>query len=79
VELKVQDTGVGIPPEELPRIFDKFYRIKHPKTRKVIGTGLGLSIVKGAVEAHRGTIEVESTVDKGTTFRVLLPAIQSQG
>ena len=75
IEIKVQDTGVGIPPEELPRIFDKFYRVKHPKTRDVIGSGLGLSIVKGAIEAHHGTIDVESIVDKGTTFRVLLPII----
>jgi two-component system phosphate regulon sensor histidine kinase PhoR len=75
VEIKVADTGVGISPEELPKIFDKFYRVKHPKTRQVMGTGLGLAIVKGAVEAHHGTIDVESVVDKGTTFRILLPAM----
>jgi len=73
IEIKIMDTGVGIPPEELPKIFDKFYRVKHPKTRQVMGTGLGLSIVKGVVEAHHGTIDVESTPDKGTTFRILLP------
>jgi signal transduction histidine kinase len=77
VEIRVADTGVGIPPEEVPKIFDKFYRVKHPKTRQVMGTGLGLAIVKGAVEAHHGTIDVESVVDKGTTFRVLLPAMTS--
>lgn len=76
VEIKVEDTGVGIPPEELPKIFDKFYRVKHPKTRQVIGTGLGLAIVKGAVEAHHGSIDVESVLDKGTTFRILLPVIK---
>jgi two-component system phosphate regulon sensor histidine kinase PhoR len=75
-EIKVEDTGVGIPPEELPKIFDKFYRVKHPKTRMVIGTGLGLAIVKGAVEAHHGTIDVESQEDRGTTFRILLPVIK---
>ncbi len=75
MEIKVQDTGVGIPPEEIPKIFDKFYRVKSPKTRQVIGTGLGLAIVKGIVEAHQGTVDVESTVDKGTTFRILLPVI----
>jgi two-component system phosphate regulon sensor histidine kinase PhoR len=75
VEIRVTDTGVGIPPEELPKIFDKFYRVKHRKTRQVMGTGLGLAIVKGAVEAHHGTIDVESVEDKGTTFRVLLPAM----
>ena len=73
LEIKVRDTGVGIPPEELPKIFDKFYRVKHPKTRNVTGTGLGLSIVKGVVESHHGSIDVESVLDKGTTFRILLP------
>jgi signal transduction histidine kinase len=76
IELRVQDTGVGIPPEELPRIFDQFYRIRHPKTRKVVGTGLGLSIVKAIVEAHNGTIDVESVPDRGTTFRVMLPVFE---
>jgi two-component system, OmpR family, phosphate regulon sensor histidine kinase PhoR len=75
IEIKVADAGVGIPVEELPKIFDKFYRVKHPKTRQVMGTGLGLAIVKGAVEAHHGTIDVESVLDKGTIFRVLLPAM----
>jgi len=76
MEIKVEDTGVGIPPEELPKIFDKFYRVKHPKTRQVIGTGLGLAIVRGVIEAHHGTIDVESIPDKGTTFRILLPVIE---
>jgi len=76
MEIKVSDTGVGIDPEEVPKIFDKFYRVKHPKTRKVMGTGLGLSIVKGVVESHNGTIDVESVPDKGTTFRILLPLIR---
>lgn len=74
VEIEVADTGVGISPEELPKIFDDFYRVKHPRTRGVTGTGLGLAIVKGIVEALGGRIDVESTPDKGTTFRVLLPA-----
>ncbi|MCJ7685503.1 MAG: response regulator [Desulfobacteraceae bacterium] len=79
MEVKVEDTGVGIPPEELPKIFDKFYRVKHPKTRQVIGTGLGLAIVRGVIEAHHGTIDVESIPDKGTTFRILLPVIEPKG
>jgi len=78
VEIKVSDTGVGIDPQELPKIFDKFYRVKHPKTRQVTGTGLGLSIVKGIVEAYRGSIHVESIPDQGTTFTVLLPAVQGE-
>lgn len=76
IEIRVEDTGVGIPQEELPKIFDRFYRVKHPKTRQVTGTGLGLAIVKGVVEAHQGTIDVESVPDQGTTFRILLPAIR---
>ena len=75
MEIKVEDTGVGISPEELPKIFDKFYRVKHPKTRKVTGTGLGLAIVKGIVDAHQGTIDVESVMDKGTVFKIFLPMI----
>jgi len=75
VEIRIQDSGVGIPPEEIPKIFDKFYRVKHPKTRQVMGTGLGLSIVKGIVDSHHGSIDVESTLNKGTTFRLLFPAI----
>lgn len=75
IEIKVEDTGVGIPQQELPKIFDRFYRVKHPRTRQVTGTGLGLAIVKGVVEAHQGTIDVESVPDQGTTFRILLPAI----
>jgi len=76
LEVLVQDGGVGIEAEELAKIFDKFYRGNHPKTRQVIGTGLGLAIVKGIVESHRGSIEVESEPGVGTTFRVLLPAVQ---
>jgi two-component system, OmpR family, phosphate regulon sensor histidine kinase PhoR len=75
MEIKVADQGIGIPPEEIPKIFEKFYRVKDPKTRQVTGTGLGLSIVKGIVEAHHGSIDVESTVRVGTTFRILLPVL----
>jgi two-component system phosphate regulon sensor histidine kinase PhoR len=73
MEITVSDTGIGIAPEELPKIFEKFYRVKHPKTRQVSGTGLGLSLVKGIVEAHHGTVDVESVPDKGTTFTIRLP------
>jgi two-component system, OmpR family, phosphate regulon sensor histidine kinase PhoR len=76
IELKVQDTGVGIPQDELPKIFDQFYRIKHPSTRNVVGTGLGLSIVKAIVDAHNGTIDVESAPEQGTTFRIMLPVFE---
>jgi signal transduction histidine kinase len=73
VEVCVSDTGIGIDPEEISKIFDKFYRIKDPRTRFVRGSGLGLAIVKGIVESHRGSVEVESKPGLGTTFRVLLP------
>jgi PAS domain S-box-containing protein len=72
---EVTDTGIGIPAQALPRIFDRFYRVKDERARQVVGTGLGLPIVKGIVEAHLGTIEVESTHGEGSVFRVLLPAV----
>jgi signal transduction histidine kinase len=78
VEITVSDTGVGIAAEELPKIFDKFYRVKHPKTRHVTGTGLGLSIVKGIVEAYQGSIRVESVPGQGTTFTLRLPAARRE-
>jgi len=73
VQVDVADTGIGIAREDLAKIFDRFYRVKTEQTRKVIGSGLGLSIVKGVIEAHFGSIEVESEPGKGTTFSVFLP------
>jgi signal transduction histidine kinase len=73
LEVCVSDTGVGIEPEEIPKIFDKFYRIKDQRTRHVRGSGLGLAIVKEIVESHCGSVQVESRPGLGTTFRVLLP------
>jgi two-component system phosphate regulon sensor histidine kinase PhoR len=73
LELKISDTGIGIEDKNLLRIFDKFYRERSERTKHIGGTGLGLSIVKGVVDAHRGSIYVESEVGKGTTFTVLLP------
>ncbi|MBM4289671.1 MAG: response regulator [Deltaproteobacteria bacterium] len=75
LEVVITDQGIGIEPEELPKIFDKFYRVKSPQTRQVIGTGLGLALVKGLIEAHRGAVEAESVVGMGTTFRVKLPTV----
>lgn len=77
VEVAVSDEGIGIDPEDTPKIFDKFYRVKHPKTRQVIGTGLGLAIVKSIIEAHQGMVKVESQPGVGTTFRVSLPVLAS--
>ncbi|MBW2108518.1 MAG: response regulator [Deltaproteobacteria bacterium] len=73
IRFKVVDSGIGIPPGDLDRIFEKFYRIKTEQTRRISGSGLGLSIVKGIVDAHNGSIHVESKVGKGTTFIVSLP------
>jgi two-component system, OmpR family, phosphate regulon sensor histidine kinase PhoR len=78
LEIVVSDTGVGIDPEELPKIFEKFYRVKHPKTRQVVGTGLGLAIVKGVVDSHGGSIKVKSEPGAGTTFCILLPALEER-
>jgi signal transduction histidine kinase len=74
VRLIVADTGRGIPPGDLPRIFDRFYRADRARSRQEGGTGLGLAIVQAIVQAHGGRIEAESTVGAGTTIRVRLPA-----
>ncbi|KPK94539.1 MAG: hypothetical protein AMJ94_01625 [Deltaproteobacteria bacterium SM23_61] len=71
--VQVEDNGIGISPEDLPHIFDKFYRVKNAQTRKIVGTGLGLPIVKRIVEAHLGMVEVESQPGSGSKFRVYLP------
>lgn len=70
--ISVSDTGIGIPPEHRSRIFERFYRVDKSHSKETGGTGLGLSIVKHAVSYHGGKIELESTVDKGTTVRVTL-------
>ena len=69
----VSDNGIGMAPEDLGHIFNRFYRIKNDKTRFIIGTGLGLAIVKSIVEAHNGFIRVESEPDRGSTFHVYIP------
>ena len=77
--IRVSDTGVGIPAEDLPHIFDRFYRVDKARSRETGGTGLGLSIVKQFVLLHGGAINAESTVGKGTTFIIELPlAVKKQ-
>lgn len=71
----VADHGLGIPPEAVPRLFSKFYRVEHHETRQIGGTGLGLALVKEIVEAHHGSVWVESTLGQGSTFFFTVPVV----
>lgn len=75
--IRVQDTGIGIPREDIEHIFDRFYRVDRARSRQLGGAGLGLSIVRWIVEAHRGKIWVESEVNQGSTFIVQLPSLDA--
>ncbi|MGB4780795.1 two-component system histidine kinase PnpS [Candidatus Methylomirabilis sp.] len=73
VEVAVQDTGIGIPSQDLPRITERFYRVDRARSREMGGTGLGLAIVKHLVKAHGGELSIESQLNQGTTVRFTLP------
>jgi two-component system phosphate regulon sensor histidine kinase PhoR len=73
IKISIEDTGIGIPKEHLPRIFERFYRVDRDHSRQLGGTGLGLSIVKHIIESHGGTVEVQSTFGKGSTFILTIP------
>lgn len=75
IEVKVSDTGEGIPPEDLPYIFERFYRADKSRSRATGGAGLGLTIAKKLIEAHGGKIEVNSQAGQGTTFAFTLPSV----
>ncbi len=79
VSITVSDTGVGIPSQDLPRIFERFYRVDKGRSRQVGGTGLGLTIVKHVIERMNGTIEVQSQLRYGSTFTVRLPLATNAG
>ena len=71
--ISVKDTGEGIPPENLPHIFERFYRVGNSRARSEGGTGLGLAIVKQIAEAHGGRVWAESQLGQGSTFYITLP------
>jgi signal transduction histidine kinase len=73
VNLTVKDSGIGISKEDLPHIFDRFFRVKGKATRHITGSGLGLSLVKEVVEAHKGYVDVKSDPGRGTTFTLSFP------
>ena len=74
----IEDSGLGIPKDDINRIFERFYTVNKSRSRSVGGTGLGLSIVKHIVLLHKGTIEIESTIDVGTKFIITIPFTQSE-
>ena len=73
VQVAVEDTGAGIPAEDLPRLTERFFRVEKARSRALGGTGLGLAIVKHIVQAHDGALAIDSILGRGTTVRVLLP------
>jgi two-component system phosphate regulon sensor histidine kinase PhoR len=75
--VEVSDTGIGIPQADLPRIFERFYRVDRSRSREMGGTGLGLSIVKHVAQVHGGSIEVSSTPGRGSSFKLKLPTASS--
>jgi len=76
VQFEISDTGIGIPQEHIPRIFERFYRVDPARSREMGGTGLGLSIVKHIVNLHHGFVKVESTMNVGSKFIITLPQQQ---
>jgi two-component system, OmpR family, phosphate regulon sensor histidine kinase PhoR len=75
--VKIQDTGHGIPRDDLPHVFDRFYRVRTDAHAGIEGNGLGLAIVKSIAEEHLGDVTVESEVGKGSCFKFMLPLAQS--
>jgi two-component system phosphate regulon sensor histidine kinase PhoR len=78
VQVDISDTGVGIPEKDLPRIYERFYRVDKARSRELGGTGLGLSIVKHIVQAHQGEVNVHSILGQGSTFSFTIPSVSQQ-
>jgi two-component system, OmpR family, phosphate regulon sensor histidine kinase PhoR len=76
VRIAISDTGIGIPSEDLPRIFERFYRVDKARSRAMGGTGLGLSIVRHVVEQMHGSIDVTSQLGEGSEFTVIIPTVR---
>jgi signal transduction histidine kinase len=79
VEVSVRDTGIGIAPEHLPFVFERFYRADKSRTRTTGGAGLGLAIVKQIIEAQGGHVFIESALESGTTISFTLPTSNNMG
>lgn len=77
-EFIICDTGIGIPRESIPRLFERFYRVDKARSREMGGTGLGLSIVKHIIDRHEGKVWVQSEVGKGSCFHFTLPKFQQE-
>jgi two-component system sensor histidine kinase VicK len=77
--IEVADTGIGIKPEELELVFDRFYRSKDERVTRITGTGLGLTLAREIARLHGGDITLESQIDKGSTFTLLLPLVGEEG
>jgi signal transduction histidine kinase len=73
LRIEVEDTGIGMKPEDAQRVGEEFFRVKDAKTRTITGTGLGLALVKRIVKSYHGSLEVESQPDRGSLFRILIP------
>ena len=78
VFVRVTDNGIGIPEKDLPRLFDRFYRVDKARSRESGGTGLGLSIAQEILNQHKGRIEISSEYGKGTSILITMPAAEAQ-